>query len=93
MEKIALNEKYLLSLSEASVYFGVGIKRMRSIAESNEGNFTVRLGRKYLVIRSRAEAWLNGDEEIYYFDNGSGKTESVPLRLTSVSRYFLPFLT
>lgn len=25
--------------------------------------------------------WLNGDEEIYYFDNGSGKTESVPLRI------------
>ena len=46
MEKIALNEKYLLSLSEASVNFGVGIKRMRSIAESNEGNFTVRLGGK-----------------------------------------------
>ena len=34
-----------------------------------------------MVIRSRAEAWLNGDEEIYYFDNGSGKTESVPLRI------------
>lgn len=25
--------------------------------------------------------WLNGDEEIYYFDNGSGNTDSVPLRI------------
>ena len=23
--------------------------------------------------------WLNGDEEVYYFDNGSGNTDSVPL--------------
>lgn len=60
MEKIALNEKYLLSVPEASEYFGVGIKRMRSIAESNEGNFTVRLGGKYLIIRSRLEAWFDG---------------------------------
>ena len=70
MEKIALNEKYLLSLSEASVNFGVGIKRMRSIAESNEGNFTVRLGGKYLVIRSRVEAWFDGKaEKINSIDN------------------------
>ena len=25
--------------------------------------------------------WLNSDEEIYYFDNGSGNTDSVPLRI------------
>lgn len=25
--------------------------------------------------------WLNGDEEVYYFDNGSGNTVSVPLRI------------
>lgn len=25
--------------------------------------------------------WLNGDEEIFYFDNGSGCTESVELRI------------
>ena len=25
--------------------------------------------------------WLNGDEEIYYYDNGSGNTESVALRI------------
>ena len=46
MEKISLSEKYLLSIPEVAEYFGLGIKRMRSIAESNEGNFTVRLGGK-----------------------------------------------
>ena len=25
--------------------------------------------------------WLNGDEEVYYFDNGSGNTEPVTLRI------------
>ncbi|MDD6826634.1 MAG: excisionase, partial [Oscillospiraceae bacterium] len=44
-------------------YFGFGIKRMRSIAESNEGNFTLKLGGKFLVIRSRVETRFNDKAE------------------------------
>ena len=63
MEKISLSEKYLLSVPEASEYFGVGIKRMRRIAEGNEGNFTLEIGEKYLVIRHKLEEWFDGKVE------------------------------
>lgn len=63
MEKIALNEKYLLSVPEASEYFGIGIKSMRRIAEGNEGNFTLKIGEKYLVIRHKLEEWFDGKAE------------------------------
>lgn len=32
-KEIPLNEKYVLSINEAAAYFGIGIKKMRRLAE------------------------------------------------------------
>lgn len=34
---IRVGEKYMLTIREASVYFGIGIKQLRQMAENNEG--------------------------------------------------------
>lgn len=33
--EIPLNEKYVLSINEAAAYFGIGIKKMRRLAEDH----------------------------------------------------------
>ena len=35
-EKLNINEKYMLRILEASEYYGIGIKKMRRIAEDGE---------------------------------------------------------
>lgn len=34
MEKLALNEKYTLSINEAGAYFNIVVKKMRRLAEN-----------------------------------------------------------
>ena len=34
------SEKYTLLIKEAAEYFGIGIKRMRRLAENNDGDFS-----------------------------------------------------
>lgn len=45
-ELVAIPEKYMLTIREAASYFNIGIKNMRRLCESNEGEFSVRLGNK-----------------------------------------------
>lgn len=49
----------MLTIREAASYFNIGIKNMRRLCESNEGEFSVRLGNKYLICRPKLEAYLN----------------------------------
>ena len=58
-ELVAIPEKYMLTIREAASYFNIGIKNMRRLCESNEGEFSVRWGNKYLICRPRLEAYLN----------------------------------
>lgn len=51
--------KYMLTIREAASYFNIGIKNMRRLCESNEGEFSVRCGNKYLICRPRFEAYVN----------------------------------
>ena len=37
MERIPINEKYSLTIQEASEYFSIGVKKMRRLAEDNVG--------------------------------------------------------
>lgn len=37
-------EKYMLTIKEAAEYFNIGIKKMRRLAEDNEGEFAVYMG-------------------------------------------------
>lgn len=55
---VPLNEKYTLTIKEASGYFSIGIKKLHKLASENIGNFAIRHGNKYLIIRSKFEEYL-----------------------------------
>ena len=39
-------EKYMLTIKEAAEYFNIGIKKMRRLAEDNEGEFAIYMGNR-----------------------------------------------
>lgn len=53
--EVPIKDKYLLTIREAGAYFGLGIKYMRRIAETNEGGFAVFIDNKYMIIRRKFE--------------------------------------
>ena len=55
---LSINEKFALSIKEASEYFGIGIKKMRRLAEDNLGKFSVYNGNRYLIIRCKFEEYM-----------------------------------
>ena len=55
---IPINEKYMLSIREASDYFGIGIKNMRRLAENNTNKFALYFGNRYLIVRHLFEAYI-----------------------------------
>lgn len=66
--EIPINEKYMLTIKEASAYFNIGIKKMRRLAEDNTDFFAILMGNRYLIIRMRFEDYINsllaGKEEM-----------------------------
>ena len=50
---VPVSEKYMLTIREASVYFNIGIKKMRRLAEDNAGRFAVFSGNRHLIIRAK----------------------------------------
>ena len=40
---IKLGEKYMLTIREASIYFNIGVKKIRRLAEDNIGVFSIYL--------------------------------------------------
>lgn len=57
-QKLATSEKYSLTIKEAAEYFGIGVKRMRRLAEDHIGVFSVYNGNRYLIIRADFEQYL-----------------------------------
>lgn len=57
--KLAISEKYALSISEASQYFGIGVKKMRKLAEDHLGTFSANTGSRYLILRAEFEEYLH----------------------------------
>ncbi len=57
-ECISTNEKYALTVKEASKYYSIGIKRFRALAEEHLGEFAVLRGNRYLILREKFEAFL-----------------------------------
>ena len=55
---LPLSEKYALTIKEASVYFNIGNKKMRRLAEDNLGHFAVESGNRFLIIRPKFEQFL-----------------------------------
>ncbi|SET20517.1 excisionase [[Clostridium] polysaccharolyticum] len=60
MKEIPIQDKYMLSIREASVYFNIGMKKLRRMAEDNEGEFALYFGNRFLICRSRFEEYLQG---------------------------------
>ena len=55
-------EKYMLTVHEASQYFGIGEKKIRTMIVENmdtELCFTVQVGNKCLINRKKFENFLN----------------------------------
>jgi excisionase family DNA binding protein len=63
-DKLLVSEKYTLSINEAAQYFGIGINKMRRLAEENLGDFAVYSGNRYLIIRSKLEEFLQKTSSI-----------------------------
>ena len=55
---ITLGEKYMLTIREASIYFNIGVKKIRRLAEDNLGVFSIYSGNRYLIIRPQFEEHL-----------------------------------
>ena len=49
------SEKYTLLIREAAEYFGIGIKRMRRLAENNDGDLSFYAGKRYVINRQKFE--------------------------------------
>ena len=58
--EVRICEKYALTVTEASAYFGIGEKKLRSMIEeySHRGLF-IQNGVKYMIKRQKFEAFLN----------------------------------
>ncbi len=59
-DTLPLDQKYMLTLKEATAYFGIGQKKMRRIAEDNSGNYVLYFGNRYLICRPAFEKYLEG---------------------------------
>ena len=55
---LPLSEKYALTIKEAAIYFNIGNKKLRRLAEENLGRFAVESGNRFLIIRSRCEEYI-----------------------------------
>lgn len=66
--QIPICEKYMLTVREAAAYFSIGIKKMRMLAENNEGSFAILMGNRYLIVRPHFEAYIDT-----LMDSGEGE--------------------
>lgn len=57
-KSLPISEKFTLSIKEASMYFSIGVKKMRRLAEDNLDDFAVYSGNRYLIIRTKFEEYL-----------------------------------
>ena len=69
MTEVPINQKYALTIKEASAYFSIGIKKMRRLAEEKDeaGNlpaYSVFSVNRYLIIRHMFEEYLMETREV-----------------------------
>ena len=62
---IALQDKLNISISEAAVYYGIGIHRIRAMLQEPDCDFVLCVGaKKKLIKRSKFEKYLSEHEYI-----------------------------
>ena len=55
---LSIGEKYMLTIREASIYFNIGVKKIRRLAEDNLRVFSIYSGNRYLIICPKFEEHL-----------------------------------
>ena len=65
--EIPISEKYMLTINEAAAYFSIGVKKLRRMAEDNEGKYAITMGSRYFIVRGKFEEYIdsliNGESE------------------------------
>ena len=56
---VPLGAKYLLTIKEAAIYFNIGQKKMRRIAEDYIGDLAIFCGNRYLIKRKKFEDFID----------------------------------
>ena len=65
MEKLAISEKYMLTIQEASAYFNIGDKKLRKLIDENIGaEYIMTNGTKYLIKRRKFEEFIDNTSSI-----------------------------
>lgn len=61
MEKLAISEKYTLTIAEACEYFNIGDKKLRKFIDENKGaEYILMNGTKVLIKRKQFEKIIDG---------------------------------
>lgn len=60
---LPLCDKYLLTLKEASLYFNIGINKIREITDDIDNDCVVFINSKRMIKRKKFEKWL--DKQTY----------------------------
>ena len=55
--KVPINQKYMLTITEASEYFGIGVKVLRKFAADHQ-EISIRYGNRWRIIREKMENYL-----------------------------------
>ena len=55
---LPISEKYALTIKEAAIYFNIGNKKLRRLAEEKLERFAVESGNRFLIIRPKFEQFL-----------------------------------
>lgn len=63
-DRMPLSEKYALTIKEAAIYFNIGNKKLRRLAENNLGRFALESGNRFLIIRPKFEQFLSQSTSI-----------------------------
>lgn len=62
---VPINEKYTLSVKEASRYFGIGENKLRKLANENlSSNWVIKNGNRILIKRKQLEKILDSQDQI-----------------------------
>jgi len=63
-KEIPIWEKYTLTIAEASRYFNIGEKKLRSIVNETNSEFVITNGVKTLIKRKKFEEFLDNTSSI-----------------------------
>lgn len=64
-KKVELKDKYLLSIEEASIYFGIGHNKIRTMVSIEpDASYLLHIGRKVLIKRKLFEQMIDDSYSI-----------------------------